>query len=115
MPRTFSLAAGVPSMAPSRLPHCACTAASRSASGCWRKAVRALLEGRQDARGIDLAALAVRIGGLRRLDAMLGGLRLALVLGHLADDGGDLALEADDARGDAVALASAPPSAAARR
>ena len=55
------------------------------------------LEGRQHARRIDLGPFRLLLDGLRSLDALLGGLGLALVLGDLAVDGGDFALEADDA------------------
>ena len=63
------------------------------------------LEGRQHARRIDLGAFRVAFGTLRRLDALGRGLGFALVLGDIAVDGGDLALEADDAGGSLVALA----------
>ena len=63
------------------------------------------LEGRQHAGRIDLGAFRVALGAFRRLDALRRGLGLALVLGDIAVDGGDLALEADDAGGSLVALA----------
>ena len=62
------------------------------------------LEGRQHAGRVDLGAFSVALAGFRRLDALGRGLGFALVLGDIAVDGGDLALEADDTGGRLVAL-----------
>ena len=67
------------------------------------------LEGRQHAGGVELGALVVGVRRLGVLDALLGGLGLALQLGEVAVDGGKLALDLGDARLRPRRAASARP------
>ena len=109
MARTFSLVAGVLDMALSRLRALQLQGAEPLGVGLLAEGGARALEGRQHAGGIELAALVVGADGLGGLDALLGGLRLALQLGQVAVDGGELALDLGDARLDGGRAASARP------
>ena len=98
MPRTRSLTAGAFSIAVASWRALQLQGAEPLGVGLLAEGGACALEGRQDARGIDLAGVVVGADCLGGLDALLGGRGLALELGQIAVDGGELALDLRDAR-----------------